>query len=120
MGVDASELIELAADLGRPLDDASIAEAVRESTEAIQKQLQAEASKSRHFKFAPRITTTRKGKLEYETGPLKGGAGSLAHIAYFGGANGGGGTVPDPTEAMEAEAPQFVDRVVEAAIEGML
>ena len=42
-----------------------------------------------------------------EVGPRKGKPGSIANIAYFGGANGGGGTVPDPRGALEAEAPRF-------------
>ena len=43
--------------------------------------------------------------IEAEIGPETGGAGSLAGFAYFGGVNGGGGTVPDPQGALDAEAP---------------
>ena len=54
-----------------------------------------------------------------EIGPRKGGPGSIANIAYFGGAHGGGGSAPDPRGALEAEAPnvereilQIVSRVL--------
>ena len=40
-----------------------------------------------------------------EIGPRKGGPGSIANIAYFGGSHGGGGSAPDPRGALEAEAP---------------
>ena len=44
-----------------------------------------------------------------EIGPATGGrvVGDLAHLAYFGGANGGGGTVRDPEVHLEAEAPNL-------------
>ncbi|WP_104087046.1 hypothetical protein [Arthrobacter sp. GMC3] len=38
-----------------------------------------------------------------------GSAASLAGIAYFGGARGGGGTLPDPLLALQAEEGAFVD-----------
>lgn len=54
-----------------------------------------------------------------EIGPRKGGPGSIANIAYFGGSHGGGGSAPDPRGALEAEAPnvereilQIVSRVL--------
>lgn len=55
------------------------------------------------------------GGFTAEIGPTKGGAGSLANLAYFGGANGGGGTVPDPRGALEAEAPRFANALAELA-----
>ena len=45
------------------------------------------------------------GGFVAEIGPRKGGPGSLANIAYFGGAHGGGGSAPDPRGALGAEAP---------------
>lgn len=50
---------------------------------------------------------------EVEVGARKGGIGSLAHIAYFGGANGGGGTIRDPERAMEDVEPEFLDVIGE-------
>lgn len=47
------------------------------------------------------------GAIEAEIGPEKGGAGSLANIAYFGTSKGGGG-VPDPQGAVDAEEPKFI------------
>ena len=52
-----------------------------------------------------------------EVGPRKEGAGNLANIAYFGGAHGGGGTVPDPRGALEAEAPRFEKALADMAAE---
>lgn len=45
--------------------------------------------------------------------------GNLANLAYFGGANGGGGTVPDPVVPMRLEAPVFFG-FMEMAAEGLL
>lgn len=46
------------------------------------------------------------GAIEAVIGPRTGKPGSLANIAYFGGAR-GGGTVPDPKGALDAETPHF-------------
>ena len=46
-----------------------------------------------------------EGGMAAEIGPEKVGAGNLAVIAYWGGANGGGGTVEDPQEAADRELP---------------
>lgn len=84
----------------------------------IKKNLQAEARKSKHFKQIARAisyeTTKRGASTEVEIGPDKerayaGGRpgrpnrpGPIANIAYFGGANGGGGTL-DFDEPVERE-----------------
>ena len=81
----------------------------------IRNQMREEAGRSRHFKFAPSITYDMReggafggGFVEAEIGPNKRfRSARLANIAYFGGANGGGGTVPDPRGALEAELPAF-------------
>jgi len=51
------------------------------------------------------------GAVEANVGPATEGqvVGDLAHLAYFGGAHGGGGTVPDPQTALDDEAPKFED-----------
>ena len=54
-----------------------------------------------------------------EIGPRKGGPGSIANIAYFGGAHGGGGSAPDPRGALEAEAPN-VEREILNIVSGAL
>ena len=46
----------------------------------------------------------RAGSIELVAGPTKGSPGSLANIAYFGTSR-GGGTVPDPRGALDAETP---------------
>lgn|SRR5574343_588381 len=89
---------------------------------SIKEQLRAEMRASAHFGQAADAITydLHDGGFTAEIGPTKGGAGSLANIAYFGGGAwsgrkrpgpgwqsgpGGGGTVPDPRGALEAEAP---------------
>ena len=47
------------------------------------------------------------GAVEAEIGPERGSPGSLANIAYFGTYK-GGGTVPDPQGAVDAEEPKFI------------
>lgn len=71
-----------------------------------------------YFTFSPTIGYDLKGNAgfsEAEVGPEKGGAGSLANIAYFGGAHGGGGTIRDPQQALNEEAPRF-----QSALEGLV
>lgn len=46
------------------------------------------------------------GHIEAEIGPVKGGSGSLANFMYFGTST-GGGHIPDPSGALEAEIPRF-------------
>ena len=114
MQVDTSELDRLAADLGRmPAKVAKgIAPIVRKGAMNIKSQLNAEMDESAHF---GQVTITFETKTEgdghvAEIGAVTEGkvVGDLAHIAYFGGANGGGGTVDDPEGALMAEAPRFV------------
>ncbi len=53
-------------------------------------------------------------------GSLSGGsAASLAGLAYFGGSNGGGGTVTDPRVAMRLEEPIFLG-FLQMAVEDLL
>lgn len=59
---------------------------------------------------------------EARIGPKSGPGGvpgDLAHIAYWGGSRGGGGTVPDPQGALDAEAPKF-EKAVADILEGLL
>lgn len=69
-----------------------------------------DASRSRWFRIGPSISATVGGTPDspsVEAGPEKGGAGSLAHIAYFGGAHGGGGTIRDPMQALLDVGPDL-------------
>lgn len=80
---------------------------------AIKKQMQAEMGGSGHFKgTTPAIDfdiTNEATSVTAEIGPKVGSGevGGLGSIAYFGGANGGGGTVPDPELALKAEAEKI-------------
>ena len=90
----------------------------------IKNQLQAEARQSRYFRIAPAITydiTSSAEGVEAEIGPDKSriATAKLANIAYFGGAHGGGGTLPDPQLALDAEEPKFL-KALEDLIGGVL
>lgn len=110
MGWDISGLAEFTADL-RALPELARGDARQVLAKAgvtIKSQLQAEASGSRHFGQIARAISyeilERAGSIELVAGPTKGSPGSISNIAYFGGSR-GGGTVPDPRGALEAEAP---------------
>lgn len=81
--------------------------------------------KSRHFgQVASSISYDVERtpvKVEAEIGPETGGrvVGDLAHIAYFGGINGGGGTVRDPEFHAHEEAPRF-EKAVADVVDGLL
>ena len=114
MDVDTSELRALAADFGRvasralPLVDA----AVKKGAQKVKEEMAAEAAGSVHFKaMAGAITydsAYRVGQVAYEIGPDKDRrAGALGNIAYFGGANGGGGTL-DIAGPLRREEPHLL------------
>lgn len=110
MASDFSELRKLIQDLGQlaPEVKAEARGVLQKGALNIKRQMQAEASATRHYNFAHRITYETKdtaGGVEAEIGPETGGVASLAGIAYFGGVNGGGGTIADPQGALDAEAP---------------
>lgn len=110
MGVDDSELRALSVSLGAAGQQIKpeAKKVLSKGAVNIKKQLVSEANRSRHFRFGRTISydfVPAGDGLSVEIGPTPGGAGSLAGFAYFGGAHGGGGTVPDPQGALEAEAP---------------
>lgn len=88
----------------------------------MKKQLQAEARESKSFGVIARSirynTTKNLNSVYVDVGPVKGSPGSLANIAYFGTSR-GGGTVPDPRGALDAEAPRF-EEYVSRIVEGLL
>jgi hypothetical protein len=96
----------------------------------IKRQLRSEMQASRSFKGITRAidysmkygTGSRgaggAGAIEAEIGPRTGSPGSLANIAYFGGSR-GGGTVPDPKGALEAEVPHF-EKALGDVLDGLL
>lgn len=114
----ADELRRLAADLAKGVDQTKVRAALRKGGSNIKAQLREEAGRSRHFKIASRITFDEMESLggpAVEVGPTRQGAGRLGVIAYFGGVHGGGGTLPDPQGALDAEAPRFEQALADLA-----
>ena len=115
MSVDTSELRAFAAELSRVAPEVAraVPAVVKRGANNVKSSMQADFRESRSFGHIARTvtydTTVDATGVEAEIGPDKsrGGGASLAHIAYWGGANGGGGTVPDPLEALAVEVPQF-------------
>ena len=130
---DVSEVRGLAADLTRA--GSGIADKVRpvvhRSANNIKRQLRDEMGASESFKGAARDIDYDMtgaggrivfgvGVIEAEIGPRSGPGqpGSLGKIAYFGTSR-GGGTVPDPQGALDAEAPAF-QKALEDVLGGLL
>lgn len=116
MRIDASDFDALAADLtaaARADLAAELGPVVSKAAVNVKAGMQADMAASQHFhQVAPSITydrTVRVGGVEAEVGPETGGrvVGDLAHLAYFVGVNGGGGTVRDPEVHLEQEGPRF-------------
>lgn len=121
ISADVSQLREFAVQVGQvPHETRPKLDAVTERAGLnIKRQLQAEARESKSFSVIARAisydTIRTRDSSGVEVGPVKGSPGSLANIAYFGTSR-GGGTVPDPRGALDAEAPRFeeyVGRIVE-------
>src|SRR5690606_15991913 len=111
--IDTREVTELAKDLGRvagktlPLVDA----VMKKAADNIKREMADDARGSRWFQFADTISYDsdyRVGQVAYEIGPdrARGGRARLANIAYFGGANGGGGTL-DINGPLRSEEPRM-------------
>ena len=120
MAVDASELRALIADLREApqLVRREARAVISKGALNIKNQMRDEVAKSRHFRFAHTVSYDLKvggDTIEAEIGPETGGVGSLAGFAYIGGINGGGGTVPDPQGALDAEAPNVEKYLAELA-----
>ena len=118
---DASEVREFAADLTRA--SMKVAQGtpavVSKGALNIKKQLTQEMAGSRHFKGAAHTVSydLLDGGFAAEIGPSSesGSPGNLANLAYFGGSNGGGGTVADPREALTAEGERFIKALADLA-----
>ena len=134
--IDTSEVRELIADWTR-VPDMMAREGrpvIERGARNIRDQLRDEMRSSKHFKSTAKAISYDLDNDGYgaEIGPEKGGSGALAVIAYFGGSAwsgrrrpgrgwqqgpGGGGTVPDPRGALEAEAPRFEKALADKAAE---
>ena len=95
-----------------PAIDAKVRPIVSKGALNIKNQLRDEAEKSPAFK---RLAWTVSydideglDGIEAVIGPEKKAAGNLGNIAYFGGAHGGGATLPDPQGALETAADRYV------------
>ena len=129
--VDTHELSQLTADLikGAPLAVLKVEPIVKKAAQNIKKAMQADASKSRHFRQIAAtvnydITTHQfagDASVDAEIGYDKsaGPAAALAGIAIFGTSRPGGGTVRNPVEALNDEAPKL-DAQLGAIGEGIL
>ena len=127
MRVDTSELRAFATELSRVAPEVAraVPAVVKKGANNIKSSMQADFRESRSFGHIARTvtydTTVDATGVEAEIGPDKsrGGGASLAHIAYWGGANGGGGTVEDPQAAADREEPNFT-RALGDLLDGIL
>lgn len=119
--IDTSELRVLAADM-RAVDGRlarHIIPVVSKGALNIKKQIQADfrASGNAGFRYVANTVTydleTSTDQISAEIGPTK-PAGALANVAIWGTSR-GGGTVPDPARALEAEADGFAQHLAELA-----
>ncbi len=115
MSIDTSEIEALARDIslaGTRLRG-DVKPVVSKGALNVKNAMRKDMSASKHFKGITRSIGydmhDTGSVIEAEIGPSSeaGSPGNLANIAYFGGAHGGGGTVPDPQAALDAEAPNF-------------
>lgn len=110
---DASELKVLEADLRKAGDTMlqRVKPVVSKGGLNVKKGQQADIDESDYFDRIRTSYDTREGRdwAEAEIGPKTSGevVGDLYHLAVFGGANGGGGTVRDPQAVLDEEAPRF-------------
>lgn len=120
---DASEVRQFAADLTRA--GMKVAQGVPpivvKAAVNIKKQLSAEMASSASFGALSGMSfDLDPDRFGAEIGPKKGSGGAAKlgfgyNIAYFGGSNGGGGTVPDPSGALKAEVPNFIKALADLA-----
>lgn len=118
VSVDVSELRRLAVDLDRSAADVAkgIQAVVAKGAVNLRQMMRDDMRESPSFApIASAITFDLRVSgdgVEAEVGPRKGSPGSLANIAYFGGSNGGGGTV-DIMGPLGEEAPRFEQALVD-------
>jgi hypothetical protein len=123
---DLTALVAFGRDLSKAGDGllGKVRPVVSKGALSVKNAMRDDMSKSAHFGQVARSITydTRSGAswAEAEAGPVTEGrtVGDLAHLAYFGGAHGGGGTVRDPQDALDDEAPKFF-KAIEDVIGGL-
>lgn len=128
MSIEASGFEELAADMQAAPDSliSEVGKVVSKGALNIKQQIQKDFNGSRHFgRMSPgsapvSVRYNRKvlaNSAEAEIAPFleQEGFRYLIGIAIHGGSRGGGGTVPDPLIAMQAEAPGFEQALLNLA-----
>src|SRR5665647_189118 len=126
ISVDTHEVRTLAAEVGKVAASAlpEIGKIMKHGANNIKSEMVTDAQGSRWFKFAKAISYDEIGPLAYEIGPdrARGGkagqAAHLANIAYFGGANGGGGTL-DLDAPLAHEEPRMM-KALDTYLAGLL
>ena len=124
--IDTTDLATLSADLTKAgaVAKRELRPILSKGALNIKKQLKKEMFASRHFKGAgSAISYDIKAdgtSLIADIGPSSedGSPGNLANIAYFGSSR-GGGTVPNPKGALEAEAPNL-EKYLTDLVDGLL
>lgn len=118
--VDAREVRQFAGDLRAASQRVvnEVPRVVKRGAQQIKDQMREAMFASKHFKGAGKAISYDivDGGFEAQIGPTTGPGGvpgDLAHLAYFGGVNGGGGTVEDPQEALDAEGPKFTKALLD-------
>lgn len=128
LNADASELRKLGVDLGDigPQLAVEARQVIQRAALNIKRAMREDMSSSRYFRgVVPAITydtVLDASGITAEIGPVTGPGGvpgDLAHFAYFGGAHGGGGTVRDPQDALDDEAP-VMERYLSEVVERLL
>lgn len=98
---------------------AAISAAVKKGAQNVKNSIRDDlkGSGNRAFRRIPISYTLQEsaGRITAEIGPSKGGAGSLANIAFFGTAKGGG--THEFYEHGEDELPRLAEHVAKAAVE---
>lgn len=114
MADEIEGLRELSADLGRIASSAlpEVDKILKKGAQAVKDEMVQDAQGSRHFRSIARSisydSAYRVGEAAYEVGPDRDRGGQLANIAYFGGANGGGGTL-DIDAPLAHEEPRLMN-----------
>ena len=128
MPADVSQLRTLVTDMQAvpPKVAREVPAVVKKGADNVKKTMQSDFRQSRSFgQIAGSVNydvTSDGDGVEAEIGPdksLRRFGPSLAVIAYWGAAHGGGGTVRDPARAMEDEAPKF-EQALAKLLDGVL
>lgn len=120
---DFSEVNKLAVDLGKAASKLlpEVDAVMKRGAQNVKDEMTADAKGSEHFRGKRRASVAESisydrayglGSIGYEVGPDKERGGNLAAIAYFGGVNGGGGTL-DIDRPLRNEEPRLLKALSE-------